>query len=98
MTTCNPHEYHLRLAMAPIDQLIQSALEHHRAGDLPAAEAIYRQILSSHPSHAPALHLLGVIAYQSGETADAIELISRAIAINPNVASFHSNLGNIFRD
>jgi predicted O-linked N-acetylglucosamine transferase (SPINDLY family) len=49
------------------------------------------------PQHADALHLLGVIALQTGHPAEAIALISRAIAQSPGVASFHNNLGNAFR-
>jgi len=40
------------------------------------------------------LHLSGVIAHQSGKSDIAIGLISRAIQINPEQASFYSNLGN----
>ena len=51
-----------------IDQAMQIALEHHRAGRLAEAEAIYRQVLARCPDHADALHLLGVLAGQTGHT------------------------------
>ena len=38
---------------------IEQALEHHRAGRLQQAEAIYRQMLRQEPNHPDALHLLG---------------------------------------
>src|SRR4051812_47577679 len=81
-----------------ISQALELALRHHNAGEFQQAESLYRNILATDPAHAPSLQLLGVIAYQSGENRDAMELISRAIAIDPNVASFHTNLGNVLRD
>ncbi len=80
-----------------IDQALQIALEHHQAGRLADAEGIYRQILTQSPDHAEALHLLGVLAAQVGRTEAAIELIGRAIAINPTIAEYHGNLGESYR-
>jgi Flp pilus assembly protein TadD len=71
---------------------IERALREHSAGRLAEAEAIYREILEHHPNHPPALHLLGVALSQQGNKRAAIGYISRAIALNPNVADFHSNL------
>ena len=61
---------------------------------LQQAEAIYRQILQVDPSHADALHLLGVIAHQVGQHDLAIRYISQAISQQSDNADFHSNLGN----
>jgi protein O-GlcNAc transferase len=80
-----------------IDQAFQLAAENHRAGRLADAEAIYRQILLQNPSHADALHLLGVLASQTGRSGDAIDLISRAIELNPDAAAYHCNLCEICR-
>ena len=44
---------------AKIDQSLDSALVHHRAGRLREAEAIYRAILAQFPRQPDALHLLG---------------------------------------
>jgi tetratricopeptide (TPR) repeat protein len=71
---------------------------HHRAGNLAAAEQIYRAILAGEPRHAEALHLLGVLAHQTGHPQPASELIRQAIAANPRAGYFHNNLGNALRD
>jgi hypothetical protein len=42
--------------------------------------------------------MLGVLAFQTGQNAAAVELISRAIAINPDTAAYHSNLGLAAKD
>jgi tetratricopeptide (TPR) repeat protein len=70
------------------------ALKRHQAGDLTEAEKLYREILAVEPRHADALHLLGVIANQVGKPDAAIELIGRAIEINPSVTTYHNNFAN----
>ena len=80
-----------------IQQAFELALQHHRAGRLAEAEAIYREILAIQPRHADALHLRGVIAHQSGRHDVAVDLIRQAIALQPDAASFHSNLGESYR-
>jgi tetratricopeptide (TPR) repeat protein len=79
-----------------IDQAIELALQHHRAGRLSEAETIYRRVLAAMPEHPVALHYLGVIAHQLGRHDDAIDLISRSIKILPR-GSYYSNLGEAFR-
>lgn len=78
-------------------EVIQIALQHHQAGRLQEAEALYRQILQAQPNHADALHLLGVIAHQIGKHDIAVSYISQAIKNNPQVADFHNNLGEAWR-
>jgi predicted O-linked N-acetylglucosamine transferase (SPINDLY family) len=85
-------------AALQIPSALQAALEHHQAGRLPEAEAIYRQILQAEPNHPDALHLLGMIAYQTGSNDIAVGLISKAIVANPSNAIYYNNLGNALRD
>jgi protein O-GlcNAc transferase len=47
---------------------------------------------------ADALHRSGVAAFQAGRSADAIDLIRRAIQLDPTRADFRSNLGLILSD
>jgi Flp pilus assembly protein TadD len=74
-------------------QQVEAALAHHRAGRLPEAEAIYRQILAQHPNNTDALHLLGSLALQVGRYDAALDLLKKAIQLNPNTAPYHGNLG-----
>jgi len=85
------------MAQITIEQAMQIAAGHYQAGRLAEAGEIYRQILAHYPDHADALHLLGVLAGQSGHLDAAINLIGRAIIINPTVAEYHSNLGETYR-
>ncbi len=78
--------------MVDIPQAISTAIEHQSQGRLDQAEPIYRRILEADPSNADALHLLGVIAFQTGKSEQALELISKAIESNPNQPSYYGNL------
>src|SRR5690242_16477734 len=75
-----------------LQQAVEIGLEHHRRGQFREAEQIYQQILKHDPRNADALHLLGVLAHQGKRSDYAIELISRAIIVNPDVPVFHYNL------
>jgi Flp pilus assembly protein TadD len=75
-----------------IEDQVREALRLHQRGELAEAEQMYRQVLAADPHHADALHLLGMIAYQTGREEDAAEWIGKAIAINGNAAAYHSNL------
>lgn len=55
---------------------------------------MYRQILSVAPNHADALHLLGLIAHQSGNFDNAVDLIMAALERSPQ-ALYYFNLGNV---
>ena len=84
--------------MMTVQQAFDLALQHHQAGRLTEAEALYRQILAVEPRRPEALHLLGVIAQQVGRNDLAVELIGQAIALQPNSPEAHSNLGMALRN
>ncbi len=83
--------------MATHSDALRTAIQQQRAGRLAEAEQIYRQILRAEPNHLEALHLLGVIALQTGRCDDAIACIRQAIARDASQAGFHSNLGEAYR-
>ncbi len=73
---------------------IQEAIELHQLGQLGHAEVIYRQLLKFNPQNADALHLLGVIAHQTGHNEASVDLIDQAVVINPRDANYYFNRGN----
>ena len=79
-----------------VQQAIDIALQHHRAGNFAEAESIYRQVLAAYPNEENSLNLLGVIAHRRGQLDEAAGLIGRAIAINPEVADYHNNLALVW--
>jgi len=80
-----------------LQQMMTTAIEYHRTGQLALAEKLYRQILQMNPRHAQAWQLLGVLAYQLDQCPQAEQLIQRAIALNNTVPEFYANLGNVFK-
>jgi predicted O-linked N-acetylglucosamine transferase (SPINDLY family) len=78
-------------------QLLELALQYHRAGDLFQAERLYRQIPQVEPQYADALHMLGVIAFQAGKYDSAVEYLRQAIQIRPERAEVYNILGNAWR-
>ena len=83
--------------MSNVSELFAAATRRHRAGEVAQAAEIYRQILDRQPQHADALHLLGVIECQAGRPQLGADLLSRAVALCPNVAAYANNLGEAYR-
>lgn len=80
-------------ANIPIYETIRMALVDQQAGRLSQAEALYRAVLATEPEHPDALHLLGVIAQQTGNGEMAIALIGKALSVSPSSQMFCS-MGN----
>jgi tetratricopeptide (TPR) repeat protein len=83
---------------AEIASMLQQALGFHRAGLLPEAGQLYRQILQARPGHFDALHLLGCLHQQRGESIAALRQIDAALKINPRAAAAHNNRGLALKD
>ena len=56
----------------------------HQSGNLPAAEAAYRQALAIRPDETAALGALAEIVYRTGRNAEALDLISAAARSFPH--------------
>jgi hypothetical protein len=72
---------------------LQQAVALHQCGQLSGAQRLYEEILSEQPRNFDALHLLGVIAAVTGDPKKAVDLIGRAIEINPYREAAHNNRG-----
>lgn len=71
------------------------AVQLHKAGDQSKAEDIYRDVLKADPENSTALHLLGVIAFQSGYNDEALGLITEALNVAPKFPEALNNMGNV---
>ena len=76
---------------------LDAALASHRAGNLPAAAALYEQVLAGDGSNVRALHLLGLVRYQQGDYVGSAGLIGRALALWPDFAEGYNDLGTALR-
>jgi protein O-GlcNAc transferase len=76
---------------------IDIGLEHHQAGRIAEAAAIYRDLIDANPEDHDALHLLGVTAIQGGRFEEAVELISRSLAVDSSNPHALNHLGEAYR-
>ena len=91
-----PQAYVKAVAPQPKSQVAASfkqGLALHQQGQLAQAQLVYQQVLVKEPQHFDALHLSGVIAFQSKKPTLAVELIGKALEINPNDSAAYSNRG-----
>lgn len=80
------------MTLAKLQSLLQSAVAHHRAGRLNEAELVYRQLRTGAPRQFDVLHLSGLLAYQQGRVAEAVDFLGRAHALNRTSAECEMRL------
>ena len=83
--------------MSDAPSALELALQHHRAGRVREAAALYEQILAAQPQHADALYLLGLICQQEGNLTRAEQLLGRAVAAQPTIAPYRISHGLVLR-
>jgi tetratricopeptide (TPR) repeat protein len=76
------------------DALFQRAAALHKQGDALQADSLCDEVLQADYRHFNAFHLRGLIALERGDTHRAIQLIARALAINPSQPLAYANIGN----
>jgi len=74
---------------------IRAAMAHHQRGEIAQAESMYVELLRQKPDDTDALHYLGVLRMAQGRTADAVELVQRALELAPGNAVAWNSLGNM---
>ena len=77
--------------------LLKQGLALHQQGRFEDARACYARVLRWQADNADAWHLLGVVLGAQGQTAQAIAHLKQAIALRPDFAAAHNNLGNAYR-
>jgi predicted O-linked N-acetylglucosamine transferase (SPINDLY family) len=75
------------------DRAVAEGVQHHRVGRFAEAETHYRRALTHEPTHAEALHLLGLLAHQLGQYDMAVGLIGRAIMSASDRPLYYLNIG-----
>ncbi|MFB6450743.1 tetratricopeptide repeat protein [Bradyrhizobium tunisiense] len=78
---------------AEVLPLLGHALQLHKMGLLPEAQAAYRQVLQLTPNQFIALHMLGALECDAKNYQQAEILLSRAVAGDPRSADAHMSLG-----
>ena len=62
-----------------LQSLLEQALAAHRRGDLDAAAEAYAKVLQIDAAHVDALHMLGMLQHQRGNSAQALDLLDQAV-------------------
>ncbi len=81
-----------------LERIFLEALEHQRSGRREAAEHAYRTVLSNLPDYPPALHFLGLLLSENGDSLAGLPLLRQAVQLDPTVPEFHNNLGVILEE
>lgn len=81
--------------MATIQDILSEAVQRHQSGRLEAAAPLYALILKVDPSHADALHLLGMTRRSAGRWEDAARLIDRGLRVNGALGSRHAEFSEV---
>ena len=79
--------------MQNTQQLLTQAYSLHHNGKFAEAEILYRQLLTAQPRQPDALHLLGLLCYQTNRTLDAIAWLEQAVSISPKNTDYLHNYG-----
>lgn len=73
--------------------MVEEGYRRYQAGDLEAANAIWRGVLDEDLEHSGALHGMGVLARDMQRYEVGVELMRRALLGDPRSPAIHSNLG-----
>jgi len=82
----------------PSQELLISLLEHYQNGRLSEAEKLATDISQQFPQHQFAWKVLGAIFEQSGRTSEAENANQTSVALSPQDAEAHINLGNTLKE
>jgi predicted O-linked N-acetylglucosamine transferase (SPINDLY family) len=76
---------------------VAEAIALHRAGDLAAAERVYRALLAKNADDSVVLALYGTLKGQRAELNDALGLLQRSLRVNPHQPLALNNVGNALK-
>lgn len=85
----------LQQQAAEIDQQFATAQQYHQSGQLEQAQQLYQKILEVHPGHAPAIHYMGVLAFQAKQLGEAEKFFLRSLELHEDPVAF-KHLGQLY--
>ncbi|MDR3499373.1 MAG: tetratricopeptide repeat protein [Parvibaculum sp.] len=80
-----------------VGEMMALAWEHFRARRLRLAEELGRQVIAAQPDNHNAACLLGIVCFRNRQAKEAIAWMERAVEGNPDIAGYHSNLCEMYR-
>ena len=85
-------------SLSPSQQQLSSLLEHFQNGRLDDAEKLATSISQDFPKHQFAWKVLGAVLGATGKKAEAVDANQTAVALSPQDAEAHYNLGNTLQE
>jgi len=83
---------------SPSKEELNGLLEHYQNGRYDLAESLAKTITQKYPDHQFSWKVLGALFQQTGRLQESLIANQRAVAILPNDAEAHSNLGNTLKE
>ena len=83
---------------SPPQELLNSLLGHYQKGRFSDAEKLALQITQDFPKHQFAWKVLGAVLGATGRKSEAVDANQTAVALSPQDAEAHSNLGNTLKE
>jgi tetratricopeptide (TPR) repeat protein len=84
-------------ALKDVATLLQQGEALQQQGKITAAEMLYQQVLALDPKNFDALCLMGVMAAQANQPAQADEWMGKALELDPSRAELHFNRGVVLQ-
>lgn len=78
--------------MLKVNSVVKAALRLHHQGQYNEAEVLYRQRLNANPNDVNAMHLLGVMACQSGYYSQACDIFNKVLLSGHKEAAIYCHL------
>ena len=89
-----PQQHGKMLFVSPLASMLKQATALHSSGQLRDAQMLYNEVLRRDARNFDATHMLGVVALQTGDHAQAYSLIGQALLFNPTHAQALANMGS----
>ncbi|WP_443637655.1 tetratricopeptide repeat protein [Candidatus Njordibacter sp. Uisw_058] len=71
-----------------LDEVLQKAVEAHKAGQVQEADRLYTAILQAQPKHPDANHNMGVLAVNVNKMQEALAYFKAALESNPGIDQY----------
>ena len=84
--------------ISPSQTQLSSLLEHYQNGRFTDAEKLSLEIIQDFPKHQFAWKVLGAVLGTTGRKSEAVDAYQTAVALSPQDAGAHNNLGNTLKE
>ena len=84
--------------ISPPQTQLSSLLEHYQNGRFSDAEKLSIEITQDFPKHQLAWKVLGAVLGATGRKSEAVEVNQTVVALSPQDAEAHNNLGNTIQE